>query len=81
MNILFTDFHLVACDFFKFDWCEILSSYVNFSFNILEVRNSRVTKSSYGTESRKVTSHLLTPNSYSDVTISKIFIEIFLSSY
>ena len=33
-GILFIDFNLVACDFLNFDWYEMLSGYVDFSFNI-----------------------------------------------
>ena len=28
-DILFIDFHLVVCDFFKLDWCEIISSIIS----------------------------------------------------
>ena len=37
-GILLIDFNLVACDFLKFDWCKMLNSYVDFSFNIFSLR-------------------------------------------
>ena len=36
--ISFIDFNFVACDFLKFDKCEMLNGHVNFSFNILSLR-------------------------------------------
>ena len=34
-GILMIDFSIVACDFLKLDWCKMLNSYMNFTFNIL----------------------------------------------
>ena len=28
-DILFIDFHPVVCDFFKLDWCEVISSIIS----------------------------------------------------
>ena len=37
-GILFVDFNLVACDFFRPDWWKLLTAYVDFSFNIFSLR-------------------------------------------
>ena len=37
-GISFIDFNLIASDFLKFDWCEMLNGYVDFSFNIFSLR-------------------------------------------
>ena len=41
-GILFKDFNLLAFDFLKFDWCEMLKSYINFSFKILSLKQWKI---------------------------------------
>ena len=37
-DLLFIDFNFVACNFLKFNWCEMFNGYVDFSYNIFSLR-------------------------------------------